>query len=243
MPIRPGYTGPALELKVSTDYNGSGNPNDFTWTDLSDQVSWPTGSTFFVWTNSGTIDISGFGNGNLYIAFVYFSTEENSSTWEIDDVRVYGEGEITIDPEPTDYPEGFEAAATGSSIKLTWTDATGEVPPDGYLIRASDQDNIELPQDGIPVENDPDLGDGSGAMNISQGIPSRTCSSKLPIISKYSPTPTRESSLISKQMVQRHLPQHKPALLRSLTFFTLPSMKVGKNGRVTTSLELKNGKE
>jgi hypothetical protein len=165
-----GYTGPALELKVSTDYNGSGNPNDFTWTDLSDQVSWPTGSTFFVWTNSGTIDISGFGNGNLYIAFVYFSTEENSSTWEIDDVRVYGEGEITIDPEPTDYPEGFEAAATGSSIKLTWTDATGEVPPDGYLIRASDQDNIELPQDGIPVENDPDLGDGSGAMNISQGL-------------------------------------------------------------------------
>jgi hypothetical protein len=108
-----GYTGPALELKVSTDYDGSGNPNQFTWVDLSNQVAWPTGTTFFVWTESGEIDISGFGAGDIYIAFVYFSTDDNSATWQIDDIKVYAEEgagintiqkalDVAIYPNPSD---------------------------------------------------------------------------------------------------------------------------------------------
>lgn len=97
-----GYTGPALNVKISTDYTGSGNPNAATWTDLTEQATWPTGDPFWQWTNSGAINISSFGNGTAYIAFVYFSTAQNSATWEIDNVLVNGEGGNSINsPEKT----------------------------------------------------------------------------------------------------------------------------------------------
>jgi hypothetical protein len=72
--------------------------------------------------------------------------------------------------EPSNYPTGFAATATGSNIKLTWTDAVGEVIPTGYLILASDQNNIEMPVDGTSVLNDEYLSDGNGAMNVSGGV-------------------------------------------------------------------------
>lgn len=106
-----GFTGPALEVKISTDYNGTGNPVNFTWTDLSDQVIWPTGEPFYEWTHSGFIDVSAAGDDNLYVAFVYYSTAEESATWEVDNIKVSGEptvglpdltkeNSITIYPNP-----------------------------------------------------------------------------------------------------------------------------------------------
>jgi len=77
-------------------------------------------------------------------------------------------------PEPTNYPTEFAAETFPFSITLTWTDAVGAQLPTAYLIKASDQDNITLPADGTPVANDPDLSDGTGAMNILYGVESYT---------------------------------------------------------------------
>lgn len=72
-------------------------------------------------------------------------------------------------PEPTNYPTDFQAGASGLTINLSWTDATGAQPPGAYLILASDEDNIVAPTDGNFVSDDEDLSDGSGALNITQG--------------------------------------------------------------------------
>lgn len=75
-------------------------------------------------------------------------------------------------PEPANHVTGF-TATTGilpySSIRLTWTDATGPVIPSGYLIRGSviGFSDIVSPVDGSPV---PD-----GALNKNTGSGLQTC--------------------------------------------------------------------
>ena len=60
---------------------------------------------------------------------------------------------IGIMPEPTNHPAVFSA----HNNKLQWTDATGEVLPDGYLIRASTVGfaDIQVPVDEVPVPTEP----------------------------------------------------------------------------------------
>jgi hypothetical protein len=82
-----GFDGPALQVKVATGYDG-GIPNPDNWTDISDQVIWPTGDPFFEWTHSGYIDISAFGDSNFFIAFVYYSTDDEAATWEVENIHV-----------------------------------------------------------------------------------------------------------------------------------------------------------
>ena len=82
------YGGPALELLVSTDYSGSGDPNIATWTDLSAQVTWSSGG--FAWVNSGSVDLSGFLSAAVYIAFKYTGSNSDGSTWELDDIIING---------------------------------------------------------------------------------------------------------------------------------------------------------
>ena len=100
------------------------------------------------------------------------------------EVRVYKDGgnwggsvyyddfsivEAGISPEPTNYPADFDATANNLAIDLTWTDATGGQLPAVYLVLGSDQDNIVAPEDGTPVDDDTDLSDGSGALNVYYG--------------------------------------------------------------------------
>jgi hypothetical protein len=91
-------------------------------------------------------------------------------------------GQVTIDnviwtafsggpsPEPSNYPTNFTAANSPFTINLSWTDATGPQLPAAYIILASEQNNIVAPVDGTPIVNDPNLGDGSGALNVLQGL-------------------------------------------------------------------------
>jgi len=78
------YSGPALEVKVSIDYSGSGNPADATWTSLSPTLS----SGNFYWISSGDIDMSSFGtSSNVYLAFVYKGSDSSGATWEVDNIK------------------------------------------------------------------------------------------------------------------------------------------------------------
>jgi len=85
------YSGPDLEVKYSTDYDGGGDPSTATWNDLSATLS-PGG---WAWTSSGSIDLSGI-NAVVHLAFVYYSNpSDGSKTWEVDNVMVTGD---TPDP-------------------------------------------------------------------------------------------------------------------------------------------------
>ena len=160
------YTGPDLQLKISTDYDGGGDPSTATWTE--ETFTWSTG--YFEWTESGDIDLSGYVGSSVYVAFHFTSTTLESATWEIDDILITGEEDAVIDPEPTNYPTGFEAMANGTSIMLSWDDATGTQLPDAYIIYAGTSSSLPTPTDGTPVPNDNDLSDGSGALNIAYGL-------------------------------------------------------------------------
>jgi hypothetical protein len=81
-----------FRVKVSTDYSGSGTPENATWIDVTDQVqNFSSGGFEFV--NSGEIDLSGdnFQSDATYIAFQYLSSgtgSGSSAIIEIDDVTV-----------------------------------------------------------------------------------------------------------------------------------------------------------
>lgn len=85
---------PPLQVKVSTDYDGSGNPENFTWTDITDRVQnlAAEGEGFVA---SGEIDLSDaqFQADEVYVAFQYQSSGTGPGTSEeqqVDDVRVVG---------------------------------------------------------------------------------------------------------------------------------------------------------
>ena len=78
-------------------------------------------------------------------------------------------GTATLSTEPTNYPTSFAIGTTGSSsLQVTWVDAdAGTQAPSGYLLLAKTSDSFSAPTDGSAVSNDTNLGDGSGAMNVS----------------------------------------------------------------------------
>lgn len=158
-----GYTGPDLQLKISTDYDGGGDPTTATWT--TESFTFSTG--FFEWTESGNIDLSVYDGNAVYVAFHFTSTNSESATWEVDNVLITGIGDIVIDPEPSNYPTNFDASwVSGTDITLFWDDAVGTQLPSNYLIYAGTSASLPTPVDGMPVPNDTDLSDGSGALNV-----------------------------------------------------------------------------
>lgn len=80
------YTGDALEVLISSDYPGTGNPNDYTWFALT--ANWSTGGWEFV--NSGNIDLGTYLVPNVHIAFKYTGSDSDGSTWEIDNIIING---------------------------------------------------------------------------------------------------------------------------------------------------------
>jgi hypothetical protein len=83
-----------LRVRVSTDYDGSGNPENFTWTDVTDRVeNFSEGS--FNYVSSGQIDLSDgtFQASEVYVAFQYRSSGTgggSSEEQQVDDISVSG---------------------------------------------------------------------------------------------------------------------------------------------------------
>jgi hypothetical protein len=117
--------------------------------------------------NSGTINVN--TAGNLVLDFKQNST--TSGQVAIDNITWTGNS--TILPEPTNYPTNFTATPGYFKIILNWIDATAGQPPTSYLVLGSNANNIVAPTDGVPVPDDPNLSDGTAALNILQGV--HTC--------------------------------------------------------------------
>lgn len=85
------YAGPVLEVKYSSDYAGSGDPSTATWTDFT---GYSLSEGGFELVESGEIFLDAL-TGSINIAFVYTSTDAESKTWEVDDVKVKTESDIS----------------------------------------------------------------------------------------------------------------------------------------------------
>lgn len=80
------YSGPALQVLVSTNYS-SGDPNSATWAALSPALSGGSWN----WVKSGNVSLTAHKSSNTRIAFKYTGTNTSGSTWEIDDVAIFGQ--------------------------------------------------------------------------------------------------------------------------------------------------------
>lgn len=89
------FEGPDLQVLISTDYSGSGDPNSATWTSFSAaEAALDQNETSYDYKNSGEVALS--ASGDFYIAFYYTSNgvaAGEGSTYRIDNVRIKeGEG-------------------------------------------------------------------------------------------------------------------------------------------------------
>ena len=83
------FEGDPLRVAISTDYDGISDPSDFEWEDITDAFDYSTGN--YEWVESGAYDVADIiNNHSFYIAFIYSSSDEAASSWEIDYVKVTG---------------------------------------------------------------------------------------------------------------------------------------------------------
>ena len=89
------FTGPALQLFASTDYEDGNPPTGYTWVELTDQAVWSESG--YAWTQSGILDLAEYaGSMSFHLAFKYTSTSELSSIWELDNLFVYSQVGVGI---------------------------------------------------------------------------------------------------------------------------------------------------
>ncbi len=91
---RTRFVGPSLKLMVSTNYSGTGNPNNATWTELSGGFPDIDSDVF---KETKDISLSNFKTANTYIAFVYTSNPtDGAARWTLDDFSVNEAGTATV---------------------------------------------------------------------------------------------------------------------------------------------------
>ncbi|MCF8232276.1 MAG: choice-of-anchor J domain-containing protein [Bacteroidales bacterium] len=139
------YEGPALDLMMSTDYDGSSDPTQQgTWNEITDEADWDLNIDNYNWTSSGEIDLTTVEGSSVYIAFVYHSNSNNASTWEVDNFMLQGNetnsiadnrfssgisvypnpsnGEFTVVSEALDNAEIAVYSVTGAKVYETQMD-------------------------------------------------------------------------------------------------------------------------
>jgi len=152
----------------STSFAVTSNTN---WTVTSDQ-------TWCVPTSSGS------GNGTITASYAQnpsYSTRVANITVTVTGlaptVVTVSQAVSSLAPEPTHFPTNFSAY----NIIVQWTDATGDVVPNGYLIRMSSVgfSSIVNPVDGVPVPN------SNTDKNVASGIQQAWFGNLLPNTTYY----------------------------------------------------------
>ena len=138
--------GEPLKLMASIDYDGSGDPNDFNWTDLTDLATWSPGSYEFAFTEA--VDLAAYLDDPVYLAFKYTSTEDAAALYKLDNMQVYSLNIIDPSIEIT-APNGGENLAVGSDFEITWT--YDNWVEDHFSIYLNDDGNNTLIADNVDV--------------------------------------------------------------------------------------------
>ncbi|MBC7887550.1 MAG: choice-of-anchor J domain-containing protein [Ferruginibacter sp.] len=127
------FTGPSLQVLVSTNYDGFSNPGTATWTDLQALLP-PLTNT---WTLTDGIDLSAYKTSPVYIAFKYTSSEElGAARWTIDDVDVTNRTQLlSANPVLLNFNEvsaGNHSAGIKFSVKAVGYGNITLTAPAGY---------------------------------------------------------------------------------------------------------------
>jgi hypothetical protein len=83
---RTAFSGPALRLVISTNYDGASNPHTATWTPVNGRFPALLSDT---WTISDSLNLAAFRQPNVYIAFVYISSPAiGAARWTLDNLNI-----------------------------------------------------------------------------------------------------------------------------------------------------------
>ena len=135
------FTGPSLQVLISTDYDGSSNPNTGTWTDL--QANFPALTN--TWTLTDGINLTSFKSfPKIYIAFKYISSAElGAARWTLDDVNIIDRTKLlSVSPATLNFGEisaGNNSTGQTISFQAIGYGAVTVTAPAGYLLST---DNI-----------------------------------------------------------------------------------------------------
>lgn len=91
-----------LQLLYSTDYDGNGEPSDFTWQDVPnvDVPLYPSGENGVVETSFSGVDVSAIEGSNVYLAFKYdTSNGEEATRWTVDNFMLSGTEDMGVQSE------------------------------------------------------------------------------------------------------------------------------------------------
>ena len=140
------YTGPAIEVFFSNDYDGT-DPNAANWEPLTCELS----SGSWAWTESGEISLDEFSGSNCYIAFKYTCDENEAAAWEVDNILLVSGSNanptLTATPSTINGLDYMVDNGPSSSQSYTLTGANLEgqgnitvTAPEGFEISLDDED-------------------------------------------------------------------------------------------------------
>ena len=97
------FDGPDLELYFSSNYSGSGAPNQADWKKIAVPFNDASSSSAFSgWLNYGFLDVDSLSGTDGYFAFRYYGTSGLAETWQVDNFLVGGKLiSDVIAPSPT----------------------------------------------------------------------------------------------------------------------------------------------
>ena len=149
------FTGPKIQLYVSTTYDGSSVPNLADWTELNGNFPTPPGTATTAWTFSDNIDLSLYKSApKVYIAFRYTSSAAlNAARWSVDDIAITDQSTLlTINPTQLSFGEisvGANSSSQSVSFKAIGSNDLTLTPPAGYQLSA---DNINFSTESIIID-------------------------------------------------------------------------------------------
>ena len=149
------FTGPKLQLYVSTSYDGASIPTPPDWAPLEGNFPTPPGSATTTWTFSDNIDLSAYKSAaKVYLAFRYTSSPTlNAARWSVDDIAITDQSTLlTVTPTQLDFGEvsvSNSSAGQAINIKAIGNDDLSVTPPAGYQIST---DNTSFTSSAIVVD-------------------------------------------------------------------------------------------
>ena len=153
------FAGDDLELLVSIDYDGAGNPNSFNWDDITSLANFDTDIDSWNSVNSGNVSLASYeGESEVYIAFKYYGDNASGSTYRINNVLVE---EFTAPGFTSIYDIQFTTDPSGDSPlngeEVTTAGIVTAVGEDFYFIQdgAGEWSGVEV----FDQNNEPNLGD------------------------------------------------------------------------------------
>jgi|GEM_PF-824159 len=135
------FSGPKLQLYVSTSYSGNGVPNISDWTEITTaNFPTPTGSATTTWTLSDNIDLSAYKSApKIYIAFRYTSSAVlNAARWSVDDIAITDQSTLlNVSPVQLSFGEvsvGSSSASQPVSLRAVGNNDLSISAPEGYQV-------------------------------------------------------------------------------------------------------------